>query len=141
MALEKAIDNPEKIDLYLSELTATADEANHFQCQLNLPEGKKILEQTILRWLWKLLYDSDPATLEIDVARIERAITVGEKLHLGLSLDRAQETYYKCFHQRIVPNCFVSTHGENTCRWELRKIKPLLKLGQLLAIDVSGWLD
>ncbi|MGV2831505.1 DUF3536 domain-containing protein [Myxosarcina sp. GI1(2024)] len=141
LALEKAIDNPEKIDLYLSELTATADEANHFQCQLNLPEGKKILEQTILRWLWKLLYDSDPATLEIDVARIERAITVGEKLHLGLSLDRAQETYYKCFHQRIVPNCFVSTHGENTCRWELRKIKPLLKLGQLLAIDVSGWLD
>lgn len=140
-ALEKAISDPQKVDIYLAELMSTANEANHLQCQLNLPKAKKILEQSILRLLWKLLYDGDPASLETDIARLDRAIAVGEQLRLGLSLDRAQETYYSCFHQRIVPNCFVSSHGENTCRWELSKIEPLLRLGQRLAIDVSRWLE
>ncbi|WP_036479217.1 DUF3536 domain-containing protein [Myxosarcina sp. GI1] len=140
-ALEKAIGDPQKLDVHLAELIATANEANHLQCQLNLPKAKKILEQSILRLLWKLLYDGDPDTLETDVARLERAISVGEKLHLGLSLDRAQETYYNCFHQRIVPNCFISSHEENTCRWKLSEMKPLLQLGQRLAIDIGEWLD
>ena len=141
--LEKAVDEPQQIDKHLAELSATATEASHLQCQLNIPEGKTILEQLILRLLWRLLYDGDPANLETDVARLEQAIALGEKLHLGLALDRAQEIYYNCLHQRIVPNCLItqSSSGLNSCPWNIRQIKPLLKLGQRLAVDVSLWLN
>ena len=143
-ALEKAVDEPQQIDKQLTELTATATEANHLQCQLNIPEAKTILEQLILRLLWRLLYDGDPLTLETDVARLEQAIALGEELHLGLSLDRAQELYYNCLEQRIIPSCFgTSANSEPnnySCPWEVGQLKPLLKLGQKLAIDVSVWL-
>ena len=142
-ALEKAIDNSQAMDNCLAELMATATEASHLQCQLNIPEGKKILEQLILRLLWQLLYDGDPDTLETDVIRLENAIALGDYLHLGLALDRAQETYFNCLHQRIVPNCLVtqSPLDNNSCRWDISQIKPLLRLGQKLAIDVSLWLN
>ena len=120
---------------------ATATEAKHLKCQLNIPEAKKILEQTILRLLWKLLYDGDPYTLEADVARIKTAIAIGEEFNLGLALDRAQEVYYNCLHQRIVPDCLIGQNSaRNSCRWAITQIKPLLKLGQKLAIDVGAWL-
>ena len=142
-ALEKAIDNSQEMDTYLAELAATATEANNLQCILNLPEVKIILEQLILRLLWQLLYDGDPASLKTDVARVETMIALGEKLHLGLSLDRAQEIYYNCLKQRIVPDCLInSSDGKtNNCRWNIPQLKPLLRLGQKLAIDVSVWLN
>ena len=140
--LERAIEDPIVMDSCLAELLATATEAKYLKCQLNIPEAKKILEQTILRLLWKLLYDGDPATLVEDVARLESAIAIGEELNLGLSLDRAQEVYHSCLHQRIVPDCLISQDSErNSCRWEIRQIKPLLSLGQKLEIDVSPWLN
>ena len=141
--LEKAIEETFTIDSCLAELTATAIEANHLECWLNIPEVKLILEQTIVRLLWQLLYDGDPQTLEADVARIETAIALGNKLRLSLALDKAQEVYFNCLHQYILPNCLIdrSSKDLNGCRWNITQMKPLLKLGQSLAIDVSSWLE
>ncbi len=138
-ALAAASDEPQQIDNYLAELTAVAIEASNLNCKLNLAQGKPVLERLILHLLWQLLYDGDPVTLESDVTRLATAIDLGVKLHLGLSLDRAQEIYYKCLQQNIVPNCLL-LEAKNSCRWDLRQIKPLLRLGQKLAIDVSTWL-
>ncbi|MGL5794235.1 MAG: DUF3536 domain-containing protein [Waterburya sp.] len=141
--LQKAIEDPVVIDSCLAELIATATEANYLQCRLNIPEAKTILEQTIVRLLWQLLYDGDPTSLEADIARIETAIALGAQLHLGLALDRAQEVYFNCLQQRIVPHCLVtpSSPDHHSCRWDITQIKPLLQLGQTLAIDVSFWLQ
>ena len=141
--LEQAIEDPSAFDRCLAQLSATATEANYLQCKLNIPEAKQSLERVILHLLWRLLYDGDPSTLLEDVARLEMAIALGDKLHLGLALDRAQEVYFKCLHQRIVPDCIISHENSslNTCRWDLTQIKPLLSLGKTLAIDVDFWLN
>jgi len=141
--LEQAIEDPSTSDRCLAQLSATATEANYLQCKLNIPEAKQSLERVILRLLWRLLYDGDPTTLLEEVARLEMAIALGDKLHLGLALDRAQEVYYNCLHQRIVPDCIIAHQNPslNRCRWDLTQIKPLLSLGKTLAIDVSFWLN
>ena len=140
--LSKAIEDPVVLDSCLADLTATAIEANHLECWLNIPEVKVILEQTIVRLLWRLLYDGDPQTIEADVARIKTAIALGNKLRLGLTLDKAQEVYFNCLYQYILPNCLIDRSSQNVarCRWDITQMKPLLKLGQSLAIDVSSWL-
>ena len=139
--IESAIEEPTTIDTYLSELNATATEANYLECWLNIPKVKTILEQTILRLLWQLLYNGNPATLAADVIRIEQAIALGQQFRLGLALDKAQEMYLNCLNQYILPNCLTdNATGGYSCRWNITQIKPLLKLGQSLAIDVSTWL-
>ena len=138
-ALERSIEDLLEIDNHLTELKGIAAEAKHLQCQLTIPEGKKTLEQIILRLLWEILYDGDPSTLEEDVQRLESMIDLGYQLHLGLFLDRAQEIYFRCLHEKIVPECFED-NSVTSCRWDLSQIRPLLKLGQKLAIDVGTWL-
>ncbi|MEO1006014.1 MAG: DUF3536 domain-containing protein [Cyanobacteria bacterium J06638_38] len=141
--LEKAIEEPAVMDSCLAELAATATEAHYLECWLNIPEVKIILEQTIVRLLWQLLYDGNPASLAADVKRIQTAIALGEQLSLGLKLDQAQEVYFSCLHQYILPNCLIDSTSpdHNSCRWNITEIKPLLKLGQSLAIDVSSWMN
>ncbi|MDJ0571511.1 MAG: DUF3536 domain-containing protein [Pleurocapsa sp. MO_192.B19] len=147
--LEKAIDDPVAMDGYLAELIATANEANSIECRLNVPEAKKILENTIVLLLRQLLYDGEAANLEEDIARLETAIALGDRLHLGLALDRPQEIYFNCLNRRIIPDCLASQSNQdsksnadlNNCRWNIAQIKPLLRLGQKLAIDVSCWLE
>ncbi|MEN9520683.1 MAG: hypothetical protein RLZZ381_3271 [Cyanobacteriota bacterium] len=140
--LEQGIEDAAIIDSALAELTVTATEANYLECWLNIPDVKLILEQTIMRLLWRLLYDGNPVTLEADVTRIKTAIALGQQLRLGLALDQAQEVYLSCLQQYIVPNCLLDSTrpNYNSCRWDITQIKPLLKLGQSLAIDVSCWL-
>ena len=139
--LERGIEDPATIDRTLAELEATATEANYLQCWLNIAEVKAILEQTIVRLMWRLLYDGNPDTLEADVARIEQAIALGKQFKLGLMLDRAQEIFFNCLHQDILPNLIDPDRPDlHSCRWNITQIKPLLKLGQSLAIDVSCWL-
>lgn len=138
--LEKAIEEPASCDRCLAELTATATEANYLECWLNIPEVKAILEETILRLLWLLLRDGDPQNLEGDVARIDKAIAVGNRLKLGLALDKAQELYFSYLDRHILPNCLLEQDNRNRCRWDITQLEPLLKLGQSLAIDVSSWL-
>ncbi|NJK57861.1 MAG: DUF3536 domain-containing protein [Pleurocapsa sp. SU_5_0] len=138
--LEQGIEEVAIIDSALAELTVTATEANYLECWLDIPDVKLILEQTIVRLLWRLLYDGNPDTLEADVRRIETAIALGQQMRLGLALDRAQEIYFSCLHQYIVPNCLLDSTSRGSCRWDITQIKPLLKLGQSLAIDVNCWL-
>ncbi|MEL6496439.1 MAG: DUF3536 domain-containing protein [Cyanobacteria bacterium J06623_7] len=140
--LEQGIEDFALLDRCLGELEATATEANYLECWLNIPDVKLILERTIVALLWRLLYDGDPITIEADVARIQRAIVLGEQLQLGLALYEAQEIFFNCLHQYILPNCLVDpiNPDRHNCRWEVTQMKPLLKLGQSLAIDVSCWL-
>ena len=138
--LEKSLDDGIAVDRCLAELSATATEAKELRCQLNIPKVKKILEKAIVSLLWRLLYDGDPTTLEEDVCRVENAIALGQRLDLGLALDRAQEMYFDCLHRHIVPDCLVSHESPNNCPWNIMQIEPLLKLGQTLAIDVRCWL-
>ena len=144
--LERAIDHPAAIDRYLVELKATATEANYFDCWLNIGEVKTVLENTILRLLWKLLYDGDPSQLEADTARIAQTIALGHDLRLGLVLDKAQELYFNSLCKDILHSCPTDTSSAESIRhcWNRDDIspllKPLLKLGQSLAIDVSSWL-
>lgn len=147
--LERAIEEPSMMDSCMAELGATATEANYLQCKLDIPEAKQILEQTILRLLWKLLYDGESETLEKDVVRLETAIALGEQLNLDLALDRAQEVYFNCLHQRILPNCIITPNpnhdisspdisSHNICRWDIALIKPLLELGRKLKINIDS---
>jgi alpha-amylase/alpha-mannosidase (GH57 family) len=147
--LEQGLEDSVVIDNALAELTSTATEANHLECWLNIPELKLILEDTIVSLLRRLLAGDNPADLEADVTRIETAIALGQQLRLGLTLDQAQEIYFSCLHQDILPNCLMNDLDDLTdsssleghsCHWKIPQIKSLLKLGQSLAIDVSCWL-
>jgi alpha-amylase/alpha-mannosidase (GH57 family) len=131
--LEKPVTSFEDIDRHLRELKAIATEANHLHCQLNIAEAKPVLEKLLLRLLWQMLYDGDPKTIKADIQRLQQAIDMGKQLHLGLSLDRAQEIYFQCL-QQIAPDRPIST---NNCRWNASQIKSLLKLGSDLGVDVS----
>ncbi len=137
----------EKGWIQLTELEAIAQEAKLFRCQLNIPEAKKTLERIILRSLWHLLHDSNPATLESDVQRIERTIDVGQKLNLGLSLDRGQEIYYSCLNHQIMPQYLQAglnwspAQGDVSCRVDLLQMRSLLRLAQKLAVDIDAWLN
>ena len=135
--VEKLSEQPQEVENYLAELQEIAIEATHLNCHLNTNEAKRILEQLILRWLWQLLYDKNPETLEEDVARLENAIAIANQLEIGVSLDRAQEVYCRCLHEEIIPDCLVT---KVACRWDISKIEPLLKLGTKLNIDVSKYL-
>lgn len=132
-SLEQDITEPQITLNHIVELEAIATEAQHLRCQLNIPEGKQILEQLIVRLLWQLLHDPN-GTLNADIQRLERLIDVAYQLNLGLSLHRSQELYYSCLHNQIVPLC-VATLANNQDPDECRQ---LLKLGQKLAVDVSG---
>jgi hypothetical protein len=144
---------------HLAELEACATEANHLRCQLKIPEAKLTLEQLILRSLWQLLHDSNPATLEVDIQRLVRLIDLGSKLNLGLALDRAQELYFSCLHSQIGSECMQVMQAESpykagdaalseilACaappfRVRIAQLRQLLHLGQKLGVDVSAPLN
>ena len=127
-------------DLQLSwnlivELEAIATEAKHLRCQLNIPNGNRIIEQLIVRLLWQLLYDAN-SKIDADIQRLERLIDVGHQLHLGMSLKHCQELYWSCLHSQILPRI---TSIDNEA--ETIQCRQLLKLGRKLAVDVSPYLD
>ncbi len=147
---------------YLAELEAIATEASHLGCQLNLTEARKTLERLILRLLWQLLHDVKPATVEIDLQRLEDLIDLGDRLHLNLTLDRAQELYFHCLHEPIRSQCLrwlqhqsasVNKPAEESTAaltelthqpepiLQLPQLRRLLQLGRTLGVDVSDWLN
>ncbi|ACK69152.1 glycoside hydrolase family 57 [Gloeothece citriformis PCC 7424] len=140
--LEPSIDDHLGMMTHLADLEAIAAEANHLRCKLNIPDAKKTLERLILSRLWQLLQNENPDTLEEDIQLIEKMIEVGEQLHLGLSLDKAQELYYTVLYQQILPHCVDSNYAiePSACPWTISQICPVLKLGEKLAVDVSPWL-
>lgn len=144
-SLEQDIGEPQSSLNHLAELEAIATEAKHLRCQLNIPEGNQTLEQLIVRSLWQLLHDANPATFEADIQRLERLINVGYQLNLGLSLKRAQELYFSCLHSQIVPQSLQAMRSqpddETDGMGNSSQIRQLLKLGQKLAVDVSALLN
>lgn len=138
--LDRDTDDPQQRSSDLAELKAIAEEANLLHCRLTLPDGKKILERLILRTLWKLFYDSSSNSVDNDIDYVTQLIAIGSILQLGLNLDRAQELYYTCLHQRLIPFCFEEIAGAEPCPWGKHQWVPLLILGQELGIEVSPWL-
>lgn len=148
----------------LAELEAIATEAKLLRCNLKLPEVKQILERLILRSLDVMLREANTTSIEADIHRIERLIALGNQLNLSLSLAAAQELYFQSLSRQIVPIClgFLQQQAAETLAqaeaeanrsevalvqpdietsWELPQIRRLLELGQLLAVDVQGWLN
>jgi alpha-amylase/alpha-mannosidase (GH57 family) len=151
-------------DLLLAEIEAIATEASNLRTRLNVPEVKQILERMVWRCLNSLLIEGSevtalsPVELEADISNIERLIAVGNRLNLGLCLDRSQELYFDSLYSQIVPLCLgwlqratgstiesaidpaVLDVAEADSGWDLPVIRQLLELGQTLAVDVECWL-
>lgn len=149
---------------HIAELEAIATEANHLRCQLKVLEVKQTLERLISRSIYTMLQGMNPTILAGQIDCIERLITVGEQLNLGLSLDRAQELYYQFLCHQIIPMCQgwsqhqetqthtqleVNSNGEGavliaieaeTCS-RVPQIRPLLELGRKLGVDVQVCID
>jgi len=92
------------LDSYLTDLETIANEADYLRCKLEIPKGKKTLENLILSCLQQILSSQRVDTLETDIQLIDKLIKIGKQLRLNLWLDKAQETYYYFIHQQILPN-------------------------------------
>ncbi len=135
-SLEQDIAEPEESANYLVELEAIAKEAKQLHCQLNIYDGKLMLEQLILRSLWQLLHDPN-GTFNADIQRLESLIDIGYYMNIGICLERSQELYFSCLHTEILPHCAATlASGKDT-----DQCRHLLKLGEKLAVDVSPWLS
>jgi alpha-amylase/alpha-mannosidase (GH57 family) len=136
--------NPQLCYSYMSELEAIATEADHLHCALKSPQIKQMLEQLVLRSLWYLLQSANSDTIESDMLWLNRLLTVAERLHVHLSLDRAQEVYFNGLHRLVLPQFQRwQTSDDPTPKpnWSLGQIRQFLQLGQRLAIDVQTWLE
>ncbi|MGB7893093.1 MAG: DUF3536 domain-containing protein [Microcoleus sp.] len=155
----------EDVEPLLAEIEAIATESGHLRCRLNVPEVKEILEKMVWRSLDALLQagsgaeDRSPVKLEADIRTIKRLISVGDRLSLGLCLDRSQELYFDSLYSQIVPLCLGwlqlqdASEGESVVAavalgiagsgagWDLSSIRQLLELGQTLAVYVECWLN
>jgi alpha-amylase/alpha-mannosidase (GH57 family) len=145
--------NPQLCLSHLTELEAIAAEASYLHCQFKQPQMKQTLERLVLRSLWHLLHNLNPATVEFDVQWVQRLIMLGNELRLTLSLAAAQELYLKSLHVQILPQLAMlqqqpnpSRHSANnkgessTIHLSLEQVHQLLCLGQTLTIDVDVWM-
>jgi len=126
----------------LTDLDAIATEADRMRCQLKIPDAKPTLERLIWRSLWQLLDEGKSTSLVADIQCIHRMIDLGSKLHLSLSLDRAQELYFSHLSHQIASLSTTATSSPplvGWASWDLHHLRSLLRLGQKLAIDVSAW--
>jgi alpha-amylase/alpha-mannosidase (GH57 family) len=132
---------------HLTELEAIATEADCLHCHLKLSEMKPTLERIIGRALWHLLHNLNSSTTITDIQWLERLIDLGDQLHLGLSLSRAQELFLNYLHHHLLPQLTTEQSdlpvegaiARPDTVLEASQLRQLLKLGQRLAIDVSVW--
>lgn len=118
--------------IYLGELEAIAHEASQFNCRLSLPTAAGILEPLIRRALWQVLQDPNPDTLGADVDWLCRLMGLSDRLGLGLSMDRAQELYWHHLNPWLQHVQTAPPHQATAL------LKPLVKLGRALSIDVDA---
>jgi alpha-amylase/alpha-mannosidase (GH57 family) len=137
--------NPPLCQSHMAELEALAAEADHLRCQLKPPQIKQSLERLILRALWHLLHNFNPVTAETDLQWIDRLLTLADRLHLALALDRVQEIYYKGLHRQVLPQLRASqsspSQSSQQTAWSRTQIQQFLRLGQRLSVDVHLWLS
>ncbi|OKH55063.1 glycoside hydrolase [Calothrix sp. HK-06] len=135
-ALEQDILERANITNHLVELEAAVTEAKHLRCRLNIPEGKVLLEQVILRNLWQLLHDVY-GNLETDIQQFERLVCAAHQLNIGISLDKAQELYFHYLQTHVLPKvkASIANHQDSA------QYRQILKLGEKLNVCVSPWLN
>ncbi len=136
---------------HLVELEAIATEADHLRCRVTLPEAQQTMERLILQSLRNLLYNFNPATLETELSQLDRLIRLAQQMHLNVSFAKAQELYFECLQNWLMPQCLrwiqpqdnlpPSKTNESQGNLRLPYLKALLKLGKSLAIDVAGLLE
>ncbi|MGB0563347.1 MAG: DUF3536 domain-containing protein [Spirulinaceae cyanobacterium] len=131
---------PEQQNRWLTELDEVLTEAESLSCTLDLPGAKQQMEALIVDTLKAIVLEPHAATVEADNARLDRMITLGDRLQVGLSLDRAQELYFRCLHHTLLPRCIATETTTETCPWQPKQVPLLLALGQRLAVDVSRWI-
>jgi alpha-amylase/alpha-mannosidase (GH57 family) len=139
----------------LTELAAIATEVQHLGCHLSLDVMEKPMNKLLNGWLWRSLYHDD-LTLLRDFRDLFK---LSHRLGLKIQDDRLQELYIQFLQKRWVPHILqleVSTlsipiHGSPTLHLSvsqdapspeehLPNLRPFLKLGQLLAVDMQPWL-
>lgn len=120
---------------HMSELTAIATEAEHLRCQLNIPEGKHILEQLITRELWQLLHNGNKIFKQ-DIQGLHRLIDVAYQLNIGILLNKAQEIYFNSLHTQIESQLQAIIDNGESCD----QCNQIFNLGKKLGVDVTPWL-
>jgi alpha-amylase/alpha-mannosidase (GH57 family) len=145
-ALEHSLEDNAQAMIHLGELEAISTEADYLRCQIQLPEAKTTLERLILATLWQVLQEHEPERVEQEVKKAVMMIEIGEKLHLDLSLTKAQEIYHTYLHQTLIPLCIQGVQDHNnqssspSSPWQLSHLECLLDLGETLAVDVKTWM-
>jgi alpha-amylase/alpha-mannosidase (GH57 family) len=139
----------------LTELAAIATEAQHLGCHLSLDVMEKPMNKLLYSWLWRSLYQDDLVLLR----DFRELLKLTHRLDLRVQEDRLQELYVQFLQKRWVPHVLqlevatvsIPTYGSPMLHLSLGhdaaspeehlpNIRPFVKLGQLLAIDMKPWL-
>jgi alpha-amylase/alpha-mannosidase (GH57 family) len=142
-ALERETSDPDSSPLrqgedYLNELEAIATEASYFNASLSLPDAKPMLERLIWRSVWQLLSQPPTDSLAAEVDWLGRLIGLGDRLGLGLSLERPQELYYQHLHRQVFAVLKQAAQSGSPLSIESRaQVQDILRLGQYLSVDVA----
>lgn len=134
-SLEQDLTAPQLVGNHLVELEAIATETDHLRCRLNIPEGKRLLEQLIMHLVEQLLYNSN-ISFDAEIQNLERLIDISYRLKLAISLHKSQEIYYSSLHSQILPRI-----TSIISQVEIHQCRKLLNLGKKLAIDVGPYLS
>ncbi len=141
-ALERETSDPSSNPLrqgeeYLNDLDAIATEAGYFNARLTLPAAKPMLEGLIWRSVWQLLSHEPSDALAADIDWLGRLISLGDRLCLGLSLERPQELYYQYLHRQVFDQLHQVAQGTQALTSARRtQMSDILRLGEYLSMDV-----
>jgi alpha-amylase/alpha-mannosidase (GH57 family) len=139
----------------LTELATIAAEAQHLGCPLSLKVMEIPMNKLLNSWLWRSLYHDDINLLR-DFCDLFK---LSHRLGLKIQDDRLQELYIQFLQRRWVPHVLqlevtplpLPIHGSPMLHLSisnealspeehLPNLRPFLKLGQLLSIDMQPWL-
>lgn len=143
-ALERETSDPSANPLrqgedFINELDAIATEASYFHASLSLPDAKPMLERLIGRSVWQILSQEPTESLAADVEWLGRLIDLGDRLGLGLSLERPQELFYQHLHRQVfalIKNAAKS--GQPLSLSSRAQVREILRLGEYLSVDVAA---
>ncbi len=141
---------------HLVELEAIALEAQQLNVMLNLPQVTDALNPLLEQWLAQLLYQNGLQGSGPSLGLFARLLQVAQTLHLPLHLNRLQEqllTYLQVQFANHLPHIAYATHlalneyqaqtgdtlPNQAATATLFEWRPLIKLGQVLAVDMRPW--
>ncbi|MGB5975427.1 MAG: DUF3536 domain-containing protein, partial [Nodosilinea sp.] len=126
-------------EVYLNELEAIATEASTCSASLSLAAARPMLERLIGRSVWQILKCDLTASLAADVDWLGRLVNLGQRLNLGLSLERPQELYYQHLNRQVFALLQQAAAARNPLGPDSRaQVNNILRLGEYLSMDVSA---